>query len=169
MDKLSESIQVQLGEDISKAQFVSLALHDCIDIIGCAQLSIFIRYVFESSIMKEELLDLISLPRTTTEQDISDALIKVLQRHNVPMKKISLITTDGAPSMVEKKKGAISLLRKTKLFSDFKAYHCVIHQQSLCAKHVVIEDVMATVVKIVNCIRTQPLHRREFRCLRIQY
>ena len=44
------------------------------------------------------------------------------------MKKISSITMDEAPSMVGKK-GAILPLRKTKLLSDFKAYHCIIHQQ----------------------------------------
>ena len=111
MDKLSKSIQVQLGEDISKAQFVSLALDQYIDITGCAQLSIFIQYVFESSFMKEELLDLMSLSRTTTRQDTSNVLIteyyRILQRHNVTIKKISSITTDGAPSMFGKNKGAI--------------------------------------------------------------
>ena len=41
--------------------------------------------------MKEELLDLVSLPKTTTGQDISDALIEVLKKHHVPLDKISSI------------------------------------------------------------------------------
>ena len=164
---LSSNIKDQLDEVIRKSEFVSLALDEYTDITGSAQLCIFIRYVFENSIMKKELLDLVSLPKTTTGQDISDALIKVLKKHHVPLNKISSIATDGAASMVGKNKGAIALLRKTNLLSDFKAYHCLL--QSLCAKHVAVEDVMTTMVKILNYIRAQPLHRREFRLLLDEY
>ena len=131
-DMLSSNIKDQLDENIRKSEFVSLALDESTDITGSAQLCIFIRYVFENSIMKEgRLLDLVSLPKTTTGQDISDALIEVLKKHHVPLDKISSIATDGAASMVGKNKGAIALLRKTNLLSDFKAYHCLLHQQSL--------------------------------------
>ena len=171
-DMLSSNIKDQLDEDIRKSEFVSLALDESTDITGSAQLCIFIRYVFENSIMKEELLDMVPLPKTTTGQDINDALIEVLkkhQKHLEPLDKISSITTDGAASMVGKNKGAIALLRKTNLLSDFKAYHCLLHQQSVCAKHVAVEDVMSTVVKIINYIRAQPLHCREFRLLLDEY
>ena len=47
--------------------------------------------------------------------------------------------------------------------------HCLLHQQSHCAKHVAVEDGMTTVVKIVNYIRAQPLHRRKFRVLLDEY
>ena len=43
--------------------------------------------------------------------------------------------------MVGKNKEAFALLRKTNLLSDFKAYHCLLHQQSLFAKHVADENV----------------------------
>ena len=110
-----------------------------------------------------------SLPKTTAEQDISDALIEVLKKHHVPLDKIFSIATDGAASTVGKNKGAIALPRRTNLLSDFKTYHCLLHQQSLCAKHVAVEDGMTTVVKIVNYIRAQPVHRREFRVLLHEY
>ena len=67
--------------------------------------------------------------------------------------------------MVEKYQRAIALLMKTSLLSDFKAYHCLLHQQSLCEKDITVVDVMTTVVKIVNYICAQPLHRHEFRLL----
>ena len=121
-----------------------MALDESTDITGSAQLFIFIRYVFENSIMKEKLLDLVSLPKATTGQDISDALIEVLKKHHMRLDKKSSIATDGAASMIGKNKGAIGLLRKTNLLSDFKAHHCLLHQQSLCAKHVAVEDVMTT-------------------------
>ena len=166
---LSSNIEDQLDDDIRKSEFVTLALDESTDITGSAQLRIFIRYVFENSIIKEELLDLVSLPKTTIGQDISDALIEVLKKHHMPLGKISSIATDGAASMVVKNKGAIALPRKTSLLSDFKAYHCLLHQQSLCAKPVAVEDVITTVIKIVNCIRAQPLSRRQFRVLLDEY
>ena len=169
IDMLSSNIVDQLDENIRKSGFVSLALDESTDITGSAQLCIFIRYVFENLMMKEELLDLVSLAKTTTGRDISDALIEVLKKHHVPLNKISSIATDGAASMVGKNKGAIALLRKTNLLSDFKAYHCLLYQQSLCAKDVAVKDVMTTVVKIVSYIRAQPLHRREFRALLNEY
>ena len=103
-DMLSSNIEDQLDDDIRKSEFVTLALSESTDITGSAQLCIFIRYVFENSIMKEESLDLVSPPKTTTGQDTSDALIEVLKKHHVPLDKISSIATDGAASMVGKTK-----------------------------------------------------------------
>ena len=54
--------------------------------------------------MKEESLDLVSLPNTTTGQDISGTLIEMLKKYNVPLDRISSIATDGAPAMVGKYK-----------------------------------------------------------------
>ena len=71
--------------------------------------------------------------------------------------------------MSGKYNGAIALLRKKKLLSDFKAYHCLLHQQSFCIKHITVVDVITTVVKIVNCVRAQPLHRLEFLLLLDEY
>ena len=53
-DMLSSNIEDKLDEDIRKSEYVSLALDKSTDITGSAQLCIFIRYVFENSIMKEE-------------------------------------------------------------------------------------------------------------------
>ena len=83
VDMLSGNIQEQLDQDIAKLQLVSLVLDEFTDITGCAQLCILIRYVLENSIVKKELLDLVSLRNTTAGQGISGALIKVLKKHNV--------------------------------------------------------------------------------------
>ena len=87
VDMLSSNIVDQLNENIRKSGFVSLALDESTDITGSTQLCIFIRYVFENLMMKKELLDLVSLPKTTTGQDMSDALIEVLKKHHVPLDK----------------------------------------------------------------------------------
>ena len=82
---LSGNNQKQLYQDIAKSQFVSFALDKSTDITGRAQLCIFIKYVLQNSTLKEELLDLVLLPNTTTRQYISGALLKVLKIHNAPL------------------------------------------------------------------------------------
>ena len=90
-------------------------------------------------------------------------------KRNGSLERISSITADGAPSMVRKYKGAIALTRKTNLLSDFKAYHCLLHQQSLFAKHITVVDGMTSAAKVMNYIRAQPFHRSEFRFLLDEY
>jgi hypothetical protein len=41
-------------------------------------------------------------------------------------------------------------------------YHCLIHQENLCAKSVKITNVVTVVAKLVNYIRSQGLNHRQF-------
>ena len=66
------------------------------------------------------------------------------------------ITTDGAPSMVGKHKGVVSLLQKhmqiNGIDNSIVKLQCLIHQEALCAKVASLKDVMSIVVKTVNLI-----------------
>ena len=42
-------------------------------------------------------------------------------------------------------------------------FHCIIHQEALCAKTVQLGDMMKVVVKTVNVIRARGLFHREFK------
>jgi len=44
-------------------------------------------------------------------------------------------------------------------------FHCIIHQEALCAKTIQIGDVMEVVVKTVNVIRARGLSHREFQAI----
>ena len=52
-------------------------------------------------------------------------------------------------------------------FPNFHAYHCIIHQQTLCSKmkHEELDLLMKAVVKIVNFVRANALNHRQFRAL----
>ncbi|GFG38815.1 hypothetical protein Cfor_11228, partial [Coptotermes formosanus] len=45
-------------------------------------------------------------------------------------------------------------------------YHCVMHQQNVCAKPASLQNVMKVIVKILNFVRPNVLKHREFQtCL----
>lgn len=54
---------------------------------------------------------------------------------HIDLKKIASITSDGAPSMVGKNVGFIKQLKQDIGHSVIE-FHCLIHQEVLCAKKV---------------------------------
>ena len=119
--------------------------------------------------MKEELLDLVSLPKTTTRQDTSDALIEVLKKHHVPLDKISSIATDGAASMVAKKQRSNCITKKNQPIVWFQSIWLFIAPTISLRKTRCSWRRYDHCVKIVSYIRAQPLHRCEFRILLNEY
>ena len=64
------------------------------------------------------------------------------------------VCTDGAPSMIGKHEGFVALLRRELPDSDtLMSFHCILHQQNLCAKSALLSDTLNGVVGIVNYIR----------------
>ncbi len=81
------------------------------------------------------------------------------------MNKLVSITTDGAPSMTGSQNGMVSLLRNH-LGDHGKrllGYHCIIHQEKLCAKELGCERLMKTVSDSINFIRSHGLNHRQFK------
>lgn len=64
----------------------------------------------------------------------------------VPLEKL---TTDGAPAMTGRHSGFIAHCKGDTDFPQFLHYHCIIHQQAICAKITGFEHVM-TFMKILN-------------------
>lgn len=147
----------------------SLALDETTDIKNTAQLAIFIRGVDSEMNITEELLDLISLKNTTTGKDIKEAVISCMEAHEIDMKKLIGIATDGAPSMVGKNVGAVNLilghveaLRKNSKCFDIFIFHCILHLENLCAQVLNMSHVMSVVIKAINSIKNNSLKHRQF-------
>ena len=135
------------------------------DICDTAQLAVFVRFIMPDFSLNEELLGMVGLKGTTTGREIKSALVELLKSNNVSSSKLSAITTDGAPAMCGKNCGAVALLRQEENFPNFIAYHCLIHQESLCAKQINLTGVMSIVVDIVCFIRAKALNHRQFKNL----
>jgi hypothetical protein len=67
----------------------------------------------------------------------------------LPWTKLNWVTTDRAPSMIEKKTYLMGRIRREmdKQNPEFDMeLHCIIHQESLCGKTLKSEHVMKVVV-----------------------
>ena len=116
------------------------------------QLAVFVRYVSSDVVVKEELLDLIALKETTRGVDIKKVLDETLMRAKIPLNKFVSVATDGAPAMVERNAGLIALIKNDCSYPDFLPIHCIIHRENLISRYFKYEDIMKTVLEIVNFI-----------------
>ena len=104
----------------------------------------------------------------TTVKDLFDALLKVMVDFNLDYKLLKGITTDGAPSMMEKINGLAVPFEKYVVDNgscSLLTLHCIIHQQNLCARSVKLRDVKDVVIKSINLIRSPDLNDRQFKAL----
>jgi hypothetical protein len=84
---------------------------------------------------------------------------------SLPLHKLSVIATDGAPGMLGSINGFIALCKKDESFPVVISYHCIIHQEVLCVNILPFGHVMNVVKKIINSIRAAPLQHRLFKVL----
>ena len=167
IEDLAENIENALKKATSDFVFYSVAFDESTDMSDTAQLAIFIRGVDSNFVVTEEMLRLYPMTGTTKGTDISKAVKDTLvDRFSLSLKNLSGIATDGAPSMTGRKEGAVTLLRNEALKSGVTHtilhYHCIIHQDHLCAASIRTSTVMKDVTKIVNLIRSRGLKHRQF-------
>ena len=164
------STEIRETLDLVSKNFVyfSLALDETTDIKDTAQLAIFIRGVDSQMNVTEELLELVSLNDTTTGRDIKEAVINCMQAHQINLKNLIGIATDGAPAMVGKNVGAVNLilghketLEKTNYFEIFIC-HCFLHLENLCVQVLNMSHVMSVVITTINSIKNNALKHRQF-------
>jgi hypothetical protein len=146
----------------------SLSFDESTDVCDTAQLSIFIRGVDNDFNIFEEMLDLVGMKDTTTGLDVKNAVIESIDSQSLNYNKLVGLTTDGAPAMRRKNKGAVVLIllhlkSKGVDIEGVVSNHCFIHLENLCAPIVEINEVMTVVISTINKIKANSLKHRQFR------
>uniref|UniRef100_A0A3B4GZR3 DUF4371 domain-containing protein n=1 Tax=Pundamilia nyererei TaxID=303518 RepID=A0A3B4GZR3_9CICH len=123
--EMATDLRTQLCERSKNFIAYSLAVDESIDMMDIAQLAIFIRV--------EEILNIKSI--------VTDM--------KLPWDKLVGLTTDEAPVLYGEKSGLVSRMRvkmqEENCTGELTAYHCIIHQETLCGKVLKMEHVMITV------------------------
>ena len=121
---LGSEVFESLTNDVKKAEFLSIAIDESTDRKDMAQLCVYVRF-FDGKCFREELLALITLEDYTTGEIISNQIKLFFEKNALDLKKICLLVTDGAPSMLGKCQGVIA--RLSSLASEIQSLHCTIH------------------------------------------
>ncbi|XP_004213339.2 general transcription factor II-I repeat domain-containing protein 2-like [Hydra vulgaris] len=164
VEDLLKNIELALKEKLCKCEAYSLALDESTDRSDTAQLAIFIRFITSNFEIIEELLDFRHMKGTTKGEDILSEVKKTMIKFDLPETKLSGVTTDGASSMKGKNIGFVALFKKS-INHNILSYHCIIHQEQLCAKVLKMKEVVEIVIQTVNFIRSRGLNHRQFKQL----
>ena len=129
-------------------------------------MAIFIRGVMPNLDIVEEFVQLMAMNGITTGKDIFIALQRVLTDMKLDLSKLISVTTDGATAMARLENGVVTLLeRRMKdlgISHKIKKLHCIIHQETLCARSLKLKEVTDVVVTTVNLILSRELNHRQF-------
>jgi hypothetical protein len=164
---MNSNIESQLINDLNKSTFYSICVDESTDITSSARLSVISRFCNNNEV-REELIKLASIPAKTTGENICEVVVNVLENAGLDLSKIVSVTTDGAPSMVGKDRGFVTLFSK-RIDHPLIGFHCLIHQEALCAKDGLMQyaNILKLVTKIVNFINARALNKRQF-CLLLE-
>ena len=128
----------------------SLALDESTDKWDTAQLAVFVRGVDQKFLITEEFVRLVPLKEKTNCADVLEEVQVAMNDIGLKPEKLCGMTTDGAPSMVGRTNGVVSLMEKVRQDAGATAKpfrsHCIIHQENLCGKSVKMQNVMSVVV-----------------------
>jgi hypothetical protein len=167
VEELAGDVRSTLQKQCQSTCCFSIALDESTDSKDTAQLTIFFRGGNEDFALFEEFVGLVPLSGTTTGADVCNAVTSWMDSFALDLSRLCGVTTDGAPAMIGSKKGFSTLLvnhlRSLGHKQDVKRFHCIVHQEALCANSVTIASVMNVVVKAVNYVVAHALNHRQFR------
>ncbi len=153
IENIGKDVSDQLCADVSAAPCFSIAVDESTDLTDVAQLCVWVR--------------LLPLVGQTRGEDILNAFLAFFDEKKLSWSGLASVCTDGAPSMRGKEKGLVGLMKKREEIPNFIRFHCIIHQESLVSKlrNKTFQNVMQTVVCVVNFIISRALNHRQFRQL----
>ena len=127
--------------------------------------AIFARFISNNCLIKEELLDIVPLIDRTHGIDLKEAMMVAIEKANLSLAKLTATITDGASAMIASANGLVGLCKADQAFPEFWNFLRSIHREQLVSKLLKLDNVMKTVMEIVNYIRAHALNHRQFKNL----
>ena len=96
---MSEDVKKQVVNEIKASPMLSFQVDESTDVSSCAQLLVFVRYIYSDDI-KEEFLFFNELDTTTTSADIMGKMKTFVEAHGLQWEDVCGVCTDGATAML---------------------------------------------------------------------
>jgi len=148
--ELGYNMTLQLKEVVQQCRYFSLAFDESTDISDISQLLVFIHTVVENFTVCKELLKASPLHGSRKGIDIYNRLMTIIDAYG-GFEKCACVVTDGARAMTGRRNGLVAILKDHGV--DCPTFHCIIHQEALCAKLLQMSDIVISVTNIVNIIK----------------
>ena len=164
ISEMSENVKEQVIDEIQDSPMFLFQVDESTDITLCAQLLVFVRYIHSGDI-KEEFLFCSDLKTTTKSVDILEKIRTFFDSENLHWKNVCGVCTDGAPAMLGAQSGFQKKVKE--LAPHATGTHCLIHRYALACKTLppCLQNVLDSVIKIVNYIKSGSLNTRLFKQL----
>lgn len=160
---MSDDIEKTVVDKLSKRYF-ALQIDESTDISGKAHILGFVRFIHKNEIVNQ-FLCCRELTEHTTGQNVFDSITSYFEKFKISWELCVGICSDGAPSMVGRIKGFVTLAKTRN--SNIIFTHCFLHRESLVSKTLpaTLKSVLDQVVHMVNYIKSRPLKTRLFKKL----
>ncbi len=141
----------------SPAGMFAIQLDESTDVSSCAQLLVFVRYVFLCDI-KEEYLLCTQLETTTTGEDVIEKPSSFFKANRIPWENCCGVRIDGVPAMLGSQSGFQKRVKE--VAPNAVGIHCLIHRFALALKTLPDElcKILGAVVKCVNFVKAGALN-----------
>ena len=96
---------------MTASKIFAIQLDETIDIAGCTQLMVYVRYISESNI-EDDFLMCKNLSTTTRGVDIFDKVNTFFVEEDFDWMNYHAVCTDGAPNMLGNKRGLTALIKE---------------------------------------------------------
>ena len=105
----------------------------------------------------KELLSLQCMKDTTAGANMFSEVLNAFDKFGLDLSTLCEVATDGAQAMFKTGIGFVGLLKsalkKKNISENIAIFHCIIHQQNLCAKSLKFKHEIGLVIKPVNFIQ----------------
>ena len=166
--ELSNNVKDQIVTKLKESKFFRLQLDECTDVARFSQLLAYVRFASNNDI-EEHFLFCQPLSTTTTGEDIFNLVDKFFAENLIDWAKCLSVCTDGAPSMIGRRKGFVAHVKKVN--PSVQVIHCMLHRENLASRELseTLHRVMKDVIEIVNFVKARALNSRLFQELCLSF